>query len=136
MQSYKWSEQLSVGIEEIDNQHKMLVELLGELQQKLLSKLDDAEILSVLRRLQNYAKEHFALEESLMEPVEKQLPNYALHISEHRNFEDTVHGLMYRFVQEGHDVAWQMFIFLGDWLVRHIQQTDAVLGQTLRTQRG
>lgn len=134
MQSYQWSDQLSIGIEEIDLQHKNLVELLGELQQKLLSKLSDVEILEVLRRLQNYAKEHFSLEEALMEPLKAQVPNYALHISEHRNFEDTVQGLMYRFVQEGHDVAWQMFIFLGDWLVRHIQQTDAVLGRSMRQQ--
>lgn len=136
MQSYQWSDQLSVGIEEIDNQHEVLVNILGELQQKLLSKLEDAEILEVLRRLQKYAEEHFALEESMMEPIKAQVPNYVLHISEHRNFEETVQGLMYRFAQEGHNVAWQMFIFLGDWLVRHIQQTDVVLGQELRKQRG
>lgn len=135
MQTYQWSDQLSVGIQEIDDQHKMLVELLGELQEKLLHKVEDREILAVLHSLQKYAEVHFALEEKLMLPIQHKLYNYALHISEHRNFEDTVHGLVFRFVQEGHEVAWQLFIFLGDWLVRHIQQTDVVLGDYLAAQK-
>lgn len=135
MQTYQWSEQLSVGVKEIDDQHKVLVELLGELQQKLLQKVEDREILAALHSMQKYAQVHFTLEEKLMLPIQHKLSNYDLHISEHRNFEDTVRGLIFRFVQEGHEVAWQLFIFLGDWLVRHIQQTDVVLGKQLTSQK-
>lgn len=131
MQTYQWTDELSIGVDAIDAQHKMLVELLGELQQKLMLKMEDAEILNALRRLQKYAEVHFALEEALMLPIKEQVPNYVLHIAEHRDFVDTVRGLIVRFVQEGHDVAWQLFIFLGDWLVRHIQQTDGMLGKCL-----
>lgn len=135
MQTYQWSDQLSVGVKEIDDQHKILVELLSDLQKKLLQKVEDREILAALHSMQKYAQVHFALEEELMLPIQHKLDNYDLHISEHRNFEDTVHGLIFRFVQEGHAVAWQLFIFLGDWLVRHIQQTDVVLGKQLSAQK-
>lgn len=135
MQSYQWSDHLSVGVKEIDDQHKILVELLGDLQQKLLQKMDDGEILAALQSMQHYAQVHFALEEALMQPLQQSLENYTMHLSEHRNFEETVHGLIFSFTRDGHDVAWQLFIFLGDWLMRHIQQTDVVLGKQLAAQK-
>lgn len=133
MQNYQWSEELSVGIRLIDDQHKQLVLMLGELQEKLLLQMAERDIVHVLHRLQNYAKEHFELEEGLMFDIRDDVPNYAEHMEEHRDFISNVAELMMRFVQEGNKVAWELFIFLGDWLVNHIQQTDVVLGSCLRS---
>ncbi|MEG2172220.1 MAG: hemerythrin family protein [Desulfovibrionaceae bacterium] len=131
MQTYQWSEALSVGVPEIDEQHKVLVSLLAEVQTNLLDKMSDTDILNVLRRLQKYADVHFQLEEGLMRPIKDTFPSYHQHLTEHHAFSDKVQNLIVHFVQEGHTVAWQLFIFLGDWFMHHIQQTDVTLGEHL-----
>ena len=62
----EWSNELSVGIEEIDAQHKVLVDLLnqthGAIQQRHIAQVTN----DIIDQLSEYTRVHFAVEESLM----------------------------------------------------------------------
>ena len=133
--TYVWDASLSVGIVAIDEQHKQLVAMLGEIQTALFQELSDADIVKYLRQMRDYAAEHFALEEQLMEPHSQHMPNHPHHLWEHREFEDKTGELLMQFVQEGGTAAgWELFTFLGNWLIKHIQGTDQVMAEVLKKQ--
>jgi len=61
-----WSEEFSVGIQEIDEQHKILANLVNHLfSEAILKKPDHAVIDGILNELIQYTIIHFAVEESL-----------------------------------------------------------------------
>ena len=71
-----WSEDLSVGLEEIDEQHKILINLINRLfNEAILKRADKALISDILDELIQYTIVHFAVEESL-EPIRKFLFRY------------------------------------------------------------
>lgn len=127
MQIYQWSDDLSVGIITIDDQHKELVRMVSKLQGKLMGGLQEHEVMDLLRQMQQYAVEHFALEERLMAPLGDIIPNYQAHLLEHQEFITMVNSSLMSFVEEGTAITWRVFIFLADWLINHIQETDLVL---------
>ena len=62
----EWSNELSVGIEEIDSQHKVLVDLLNEVHEAIQRGRTLEATRDIIARLDEYARVHFAVEESLM----------------------------------------------------------------------
>lgn len=132
MEKYQWTDELSLGISALDDQHKILVSILGQLQDKLMDNMQEREVLQLLRQLQQYAAEHFALEESLMEAVRDSVPNYTAHILEHQKFITEIHSLIMNFVGEGASVAWKLFTFLAEWFLEHIKKTDHTLKDCLQ----
>lgn len=78
---FAWSDDLSVGIQEIDEQHKVLVGLLNELHTAISGHKGSAECRVILDRLAEYARAHFAVEESLMRVLG--YPDYENHNGPH-----------------------------------------------------
>jgi len=62
----QWSDQFSVNIQEIDEQHKVLVDLLNQLHNAIREHHGRATSREILNRLAEYTRTHFLLEESLM----------------------------------------------------------------------
>lgn len=63
---FYWSEDLSVGIQEIDEQHKELVPLLNRLRDAVVAHHGYAACSEILDQLAQYTRVHFIVEESLM----------------------------------------------------------------------
>lgn len=61
-----WSDELSVGIEEIDEQHKVLVNLINRMHNAIAEKHGSEVVSGILAELVDYTKIHFAVEESLL----------------------------------------------------------------------
>jgi len=66
MKEITWTNDLSVGIELIDEQHKMLIKHLNDLSQSLESGQGPAKIANTLNFLIDYTKFHFTAEEKHM----------------------------------------------------------------------
>jgi hemerythrin len=77
----EWSDELSVGIQEFDEQHKVLVALLNQLTTALHGHGGSAAARPILNQLADYALVHFAIEESLMRVLN--YPEYEPHKHEH-----------------------------------------------------
>jgi hemerythrin-like metal-binding protein len=73
MAVYKWSESYNLGNQEIDGEHKRLIELLGWLEEKLYREedLDSKQIQSVVSELNEHVIVHFQHEESITSDLPK-----------------------------------------------------------------
>ncbi|MGC8720293.1 MAG: hemerythrin domain-containing protein, partial [Thermodesulforhabdaceae bacterium] len=58
----RWDESLSVGIAEIDDQHKRLVNMINELYDAMLQKKGKAVLSQIIKEMAEYAAVHFATE--------------------------------------------------------------------------
>jgi hemerythrin len=117
-----WNDELSVGIEEIDEQHKVLVQLLNELSQAIKEHHGNEACLAILDRLVDYTRIHFAVEESLMRIFEYE--DYENHKAEHEQLIEEV-VTMRREIEEDHrKISFKLLHFLKMWLTQHIMSSD------------
>lgn len=117
-----WSDDLSVGIQEIDEQHKVLVNLLNELHDSVLNRHGREACERILRRLAEYTRIHFAVEESLMRILH--YPEYEEHTQEHEELIGQVADLQKKFRDDGLNISMDLLQFLKAWLTEHIIKSD------------
>jgi hemerythrin-like metal-binding protein len=119
---FEWNNSYSVGIGSIDAQHQNLFRIVGELYAAMSTGQGKSVLANTLGRLIEYTKSHFAHEERLMGL--HGYPELAAHKAAHDALTKKVLQFQADF-QDGHVViTTQLFQFLKDWLVKHIQGTD------------
>lgn len=124
-----WSNMLSTGIGEQDNQHKKLIETINRLNDAMHAG-KGAEVLGkVLSELVNYTVFHFGYEEKLM--GEHGCVDTPTHKAEHAKFVNTVGDFKKKFDSGNAVISVEIMNFLRDWLTKHIMKTDKRLGQEL-----
>jgi hemerythrin len=119
---FEWTEALSVGVESIDAQHKQLIEMLNDLYASMRSTKGKAELDKILAGLADYAAEHFAAEERLMQQSE--FPGYAAHCQIHEDFRAKIATIAAEYAAGKHAVTVELMGFLRNWLLRHIAEQD------------
>lgn len=118
----EWSDELSVGIQEIDEQHKVLVGLLNDLHEAIHERHGRETSIEILQKLIDYTRIHFAVEESLMRLFE--YPGYEEHKQQHEHLFEEILEFQKRVLNEGHSISFQLLHFLRMWLTRHILESD------------
>jgi hemerythrin len=123
----KWNDGLSVGISDMDWQHKKLVDLINEFHAAMaVGKGDDLKE-AVLADLLSYTRFHFAAEEKLMQ--QHGYPQLPEHQRQHDALTRRVRESTAR-LRAGHTVtSVGLAGFLRDWLQTHITQQDKQYGQ-------
>lgn len=123
MQELEWSEDLNLGIEEIDADHRQLVGVLNELFVACLEEQGPDVLAEILARLVDHTRGHFAREEAVME--RHGYPGLGAHRGEHALLIAQVLEIQ-RIFEKSADRALnnEMLTFLKDWLVDHIQGSD------------
>jgi hemerythrin-like metal-binding protein len=116
---------LSVGIDVIDEHHRYLFNLTNDLYDVVANKLGAREVARILKALDQYAKVHFRAEERMMAHYGYAALNRQQ--SQHRHFEEK----LCEFCAELHDnpltAQFDILIYLRDWLIQHIVHEDAGL---------
>ncbi|MCX8069933.1 MAG: bacteriohemerythrin [Thermodesulfovibrionales bacterium] len=131
MEQFVWSEDLAVGIDEIDNQHKKLIGLINQLAILKEQQTSDREYIhSLLSELFNYTIYHFFTEEQIMENIS--YPEYGSHKMEHVNLSARVVDYFERFSRGEEYLQSEIYEFLKAWLNSHIKNTDTKLGKFIR----
>ncbi len=59
----KWSDNYSIGLQEIDNQHKKLLDIINKLYMAFTSREEDVVMEDILAEMANYTNYHFGTEE-------------------------------------------------------------------------
>ncbi|MCK5876777.1 MAG: hemerythrin family protein [Candidatus Marithrix sp.] len=116
-----WDEELSVGIQEIDEQHKILINLINRLFNEALFKNNAAVTSETLTELIQYTIIHFSVEESLFRIFD--YPDYEVHKAQHEELTKQVIALRDR-VELGEEITTELIVFLRGWLKKHILQED------------
>lgn len=119
---FQWSDDFSVGIPEIDNQHKMLFELINRVFQAALHQEHKSSISEILDTLVDYTRSHFVLEEKLL--LAASYANLSEHQQEHRRFVEKMESVVRKFLLEEKVVTFELINFLKHWLKEHILETD------------
>lgn len=121
MEPIQWSDAYSVGVPELDEQHKGLIALINRLSEEGHRSRLIAETLDALDR---YAREHFGAEEALLRRLDDQ--HLEEHQRQHRAFEEWLDASkqVYRFSATLDPFADTINAFLRNWLINHILKTD------------
>ncbi|MCY3413394.1 MAG: hemerythrin family protein [Candidatus Heimdallarchaeota archaeon] len=129
----EWSSRLETGIENIDAQHKGLVDTLNDLMKKTKEGTGKDEIEKMLDYLAEYTEKHFRDEEAIMEKYN--YPQIDHHKTLHRQFEDEVTELIkdYVFSGGGADLLVKLNSRTMKWLIDHIMGIDQQLAKFLKT---
>lgn len=126
----EWTEELSVGIEEIDAQHKILVGLINRLYDETIIHKAGAEVLNeILNELVEYTIIHFAVEESLFRIFD--YPGIEVHTQHHNDLKSQVAELQKKLKSGEATLNKDLLIFLKTWLQQHILQEDKLYGPYL-----
>ncbi len=126
-----WSDALSVNVQEIDSQHKRLVELVNQVHDAMSQGRGREVIGKVLDGLIEYTRTHFAAEERLM--ITHVYPSYVSHKVEHDALTKKVLDLQSQYLTGQGVLTMEVMNFLRDWLSHHIMTLDKAFGAYLNT---
>lgn len=122
----KWKEEYRVGVNLIDEQHKMLFQIANKAYELLKSELYTDKydkIISILQELKDYTVFHFKAEEGYMESIGyKRLLSHKV---EHNDFIDKIND----YDLDSIDADQSKYItdlldFIINWISNHILETD------------
>jgi hemerythrin len=122
MSLMKWSDDLSVGIPEIDKQHQVLVGLINTLHESMMNKQGKQVVKKILDELAEYTVTHFTYEEKYM--LEFKFVGYMGHKKEHDAFVAKVKDFIAEYEANKLGLSLELLTFLRDWIVNHIMGTD------------
>lgn len=136
MKFIQWSEEYSVNVAEVDEQHRRLFDLINELheamadtraQYTMATVVHEVETIgTVLNEMMDYVSYHFSMEENHM--VAHGYPEYAVHYTAHRQFNAKVKAFMRGFDDGKAIFSAEIVEFIRDWWRRHILVVDKRLG--------
>lgn len=122
----QWTEGMSVGVPELDADHKELIKIINQLAESSEDAARATAIRQCLFALLRYAEYHFAREEKVLAACH--YPEVREHKLEHRDFVAQVNELHRRFDENPDDalavVNDDLLGFLRDWLNHHILIED------------
>ncbi|MBU1043548.1 MAG: bacteriohemerythrin [Candidatus Omnitrophica bacterium] len=122
MDYIKWHKGLSVNVEEIDNQHKRLIEIINILYSSVIA-LDSTRLQeNILIDMMEFADTHFKTEEKYMERFKFQ--GLESHRLEHEKFVKKIIKLERVILKSKADARPAMLEFLKDWLESHLLEID------------
>ncbi len=117
-----WSSKMSVGIEEIDIQHKKLIQIINEIHEMLKTNSFEEKLDSVFNKLIMYTIYHFRTEEAYMEMVN--YTNLESHKKQHEKFVNKLKRLKSRCYQGREGIVVELSSFLSGWMISHILHSD------------
>lgn len=134
MSKLQWQDDLSVGIELIDRQHKQWIEHFNKAAEAVAAHQGAMHASKTLGFLVDYTETHFSTEEKHMTAS-----NYG-GLDEHKAKHDELRAILTDLVQEFEEegvnqrLAEAIDTFLGNWLVKHIQDVDKKFGEFVKTE--
>ena len=131
----EWREHLSVGVEEIDAQHRSLFEKFNAFMDACDQEKGEGEVIKLFGFLDRYVSTHFADEERLQKRLS--YPDLEQHREQHRKFSEEIALMKERLVKEG---ATKLFVsnmgrVMIGWLIEHISGMDRTFARFMRGQR-
>jgi hemerythrin len=126
-----WRDEYNVNVEEIDNQHRKILELVNSLHAAVETRANKDDLKDLLVELVEFTRIHFSTEEQLMKKYD--YPDLARHHTEHRlllrylvDLVDAVSGGKNPGFYSDYDVST-------DWAMIHICDHDKSLGVFLNS---
>ena len=118
-----WHAQMSVGIPEVDEDHRHFVELVNAFNQSIVNRADLDEVKQGLQLIFDDAREHFAHEEKLFR--EWRYPDMEDHAREHAQILKALHNIITQSLSYDLYSEWiEAGMQIKDVLIDHILKED------------
>lgn len=127
----EWDNNLNIGINEIDEQHKELFKCLDRLLVSMKDGHGKSEVLKTLNFLEEYVYKHFEDEEAIQKKYN--YPKYEEQHNQHEEFKKELKKLRDSFQKQGPSALLALNIQKNviTWCKRHIMMLDKDLGDFL-----
>lgn len=124
MAKWEWDKRLETGIEEIDDQHLELFRRIDRLELAIYDGKGTAELLYLVKYLEDYVLEHFKLEEQLM--LEADYPDLLNHRNQHNEFKAACKECFTNCKERGADTYFAIEVDkkMREWWKNHIMKFD------------
>ena len=120
---------LTLGSEQIDNEHKVFVEIIGRIHDAVLKEKSINDIKRLIRELETYAVFHFVSEENIM--IDSEFPELEEHKKEHEKLIETRDNKIKKIISREVNPDTLVY-FLVNWFVEHTTNRDPKLAKHLR----
>ena len=118
----EWEEKYSVGVEEINNQHKNLFKIINSLLDAIENNSAENNLGTIINGLIDYKIFHVATEEKYFKKF-----NYdgtEAHVARHKQFNDKLNEIKAKYSSYTIEFAYELIDFLEDWLINHLMTMD------------
>ena len=128
----EWQEYLSVGVEEIDQQHRLLFDSYNAFFTAYHEGRGGEELIRLFGFLEEYVAIHFSDEERLQQRIG--FPDYQKHREEHLKLTGKVADLKVRLGNEGASpsLITSAGLLMTGWLIEHISIMDRAVGRFMK----
>jgi len=118
----EWKEEYSVGVKEIDDQHKYFISLLNDPYNAITAGKKQEELKELFQYIADYAEKHFATEEKYFD--EFNYEGAAEHKMKHQEMREEIEKI--KNMDDGKEIDFygNIVYFLKDWLDEHLQKMD------------
>jgi hemerythrin len=125
----EWDETFSVGVDEIDRQHKEFIRIINRLQWLEERRSPQEQLIGMAQELWRYAEFHFCSEENLMRLF--QYPDQEDQEEEHKRLVKTLKVKIHD-LESGRGDAASLSEFAFIWLKTHTTTLDKKIGQYIQ----
>jgi hemerythrin len=126
----KWTQNLSVRDETIDNQHKHLFAIINRLIQVRKQGAVWQQVLEVINELVAYSTFHFESEDEFM--LKSDYPLFISHRKYHMAYMKKVDEFISDFEKQKQELPESMLRFLRDWWINHVSIEDQQIARHIR----
>ncbi len=129
MSVIKWRDSYNTGVAQFDQEHHKLVALIDVMYGVVRDKKGKEVVEKACADLVAYTLSHFRHEEEAMAAAD--YPELASHQEEHRRLKEQAQRFQQQISSSFPDGTTELYHFLRNWLVDHIQNSDKKYGPYL-----
>ena len=117
-----WEDKYSVGVVEIDNQHKRMFAVINELLDAINTNTAPEHLGHIIESLVQYKIFHFETEEKYFREFKyEEAESYT---AKHHEFNNKLTALKEKYPEYTVEFAFELVDFLEDWLIDHLMVVD------------
>lgn len=118
----KWSDEYSVGIKAIDEQHKKFFAIINKLNDAIDKREMKEGLFEILNELKEYANFHFGFEEKYFK--EFNYDGAEAHKKVHDAFDAKINDYLKKYKNNEIEVSFELIDLMENWLINHINDVD------------
>lgn len=125
-----WNDEFSVGLEEIDEQHKSMLSIINRLYTAIMENAPKDTINALIQETRQYGNYHFRTEEAMLKEAGYQ--GLKEQRKAHKHYITELNYILDQYGITGYSKAQDMLIFLKEWWLTHILKLDKAYSNHLQ----
>lgn len=118
----EWRDEFKTGIDEVDFEHRQMIELINESYNEAKTQTSGMAVMDFLGEIFEKISAHFALEEKIMR--ERNYDQYKEHKEDHERLLDSIRDIMDEYMDESAMDEEKFGALLKEWFVNHFSTRD------------